>query len=421
LRTPRASRPVDFTTSSGTATAGSSLRVETNTALVVRSPAGAAGTDDIVVHFADGTATAVTPADQFTYVPSPTVTGVSPAGGSTTGGANVTISGTNLTGATQVFFGSVAASSFTVKNAGSITATSPPTSGTVNVGVVTPSGQSATSSADEYTYSGGQSAAQQVSTTVAFACTDGLLGTGISVPITFTGQVPYAVAPSGSASLANAQIGISLNQSYFDLLGEIDAISFLIPTFTVSNVAAGVTSNGTPASASFPGGPYSIAQTLADGFGSFYAVLPSSAVSLGSFTAPSSGSLTITPGSFGFQLNIIGNPAAPTLTETDTTTCSLPRGGAAALATIPVETAPTVTGVSPGSGSPSGGTAVTITGTNLLGASAVTFGPNAASSFTVNSATSISAVSPPGSGTVDVRVTTQSGTSATSSADHFAY
>jgi hypothetical protein len=63
-----------------------------------------------------------------------------------------------------------------------------------------------------------------------------------------------------------------------------------------------------------------------------------------------------------------------------------------------------------------GGTPVTITGTGFTGASAVTFGATAATSFTVNSDTSITAVSPPGvpgypTGLVTVAVTTPAGTS----------
>jgi outer membrane protein assembly factor BamB len=70
-----------------------------------------------------------------------------------------------------------------------------------------------------------------------------------------------------------------------------------------------------------------------------------------------------------------------------------------------------VTGVSPSSGPSTGGTSVTITGTNLTGASAVDFGGMAAASFTVTNDTSIKATSPAGSSTVDVHVTTGGGTS----------
>src|SRR5262245_32108704 len=73
--------------------------------------------------------------------------------------------------------------------------------------------------------------------------------------------------------------------------------------------------------------------------------------------------------------------------------------------------APTVTNINPNIGPSSGGSSVTITGTNFSGATAVTFGNNAAGSFTVNSATQITATSPAGIGTVDIRVTTAGGTS----------
>jgi hypothetical protein len=87
-----------------------------------------------------------------------------------------------------------------------------------------------------------------------------------------------------------------------------------------------------------------------------------------------------------------------------------------------VTPAPAFTGISPTSGSTAGGTVVTITGSNFTGATAVSFGSVAASSFTVNSATQITAMAPAeAAGTVDVKVTTAGGTSATSTADQFTY
>ncbi len=83
---------------------------------------------------------------------------------------------------------------------------------------------------------------------------------------------------------------------------------------------------------------------------------------------------------------------------------------------------PAVTSVHPESGPSVGGTTVTISGTDFTGATAVKFGSTNAKSFTVESATSISAVSPAGTaGIVDVTVTTSGGTSATGSADQYLY
>jgi hypothetical protein len=82
---------------------------------------------------------------------------------------------------------------------------------------------------------------------------------------------------------------------------------------------------------------------------------------------------------------------------------------------------PTITSISPTSGSTTGGTSVTINGTNFTGASAVKFGTNTATNVIIVTATQITATSPAGSGIVDVMVTTPGGTSATSASTKFTY
>jgi hypothetical protein len=85
---------------------------------------------------------------------------------------------------------------------------------------------------------------------------------------------------------------------------------------------------------------------------------------------------------------------------------------------------PTVTHVDPNIGPAAGDTAVTITGpsgTDFTETSAVKFGSIAAASFSVNSATSITAVAPEGVGVVDVAVTTPSGTSPPNAGAEFNY
>jgi hypothetical protein len=90
--------------------------------------------------------------------------------------------------------------------------------------------------------------------------------------------------------------------------------------------------------------------------------------------------------------------------------------------TFTVNPLPTVSSISPSSGTTLGGTPVTITGTYFTGTTAVKFGPTAAANFTVNSATSITVFSPSGSaGIIDVTVIAPGGTSAISSADQFTY
>ncbi|WP_164521812.1 putative Ig domain-containing protein [Sphingomonas sp. ABOLE] len=131
------------------------------------------------------------------------------------------------------------------------------------------------------------------------------------------------------------------------------------------------------------------------------------------FSAGSGPSITL-------AVNFASNASSPL-----TPSVQLSGGGASNTAsasdsTVVVAT-PTVTSIAPTSGSTAGGTSVVITGTNLTGATSVVFGATAAAGYTVNSATQITATSPAGTGTVDVRVTTAAGTSATSAADQFTY
>jgi autotransporter-associated beta strand protein len=96
-------------------------------------------------------------------------------------------------------------------------------------------------------------------------------------------------------------------------------------------------------------------------------------------------------------------------------------GGHDVVLTQSVTPAPTVTGVSPNIGPAAGGTLVTITGTGFKGASAVEFGATAATGVSVMNDSTITALSPAGSGAVDVTLITPGGTSETSSADRFTY
>ncbi|WP_152647859.1 IPT/TIG domain-containing protein, partial [Rhodopseudomonas palustris] len=84
--------------------------------------------------------------------------------------------------------------------------------------------------------------------------------------------------------------------------------------------------------------------------------------------------------------------------------------------------APSVTGIDPGSGPTTGGTRVTISGSEFIGVTAVKFGASNATAFTVGNDTQITAISAAGAlGSVHVTVTTASGTSASSAANQFTY
>lgn len=87
-----------------------------------------------------------------------------------------------------------------------------------------------------------------------------------------------------------------------------------------------------------------------------------------------------------------------------------------------VQPAPTLTAISPTSGSIKGGTAVTVTGTDFANVSGVSFGGVPAASFAVASEGQLTAVAPAGkTGAVDVTVTTIAGTTPVTAADKFTY
>jgi hypothetical protein len=122
----------------------------------------------------------------------------------------------------------------------------------------------------------------------------------------------------------------------------------------------------------------------------------------------------------GYRIDVVvtASNAAGSASATSASTAPV---GPASSEPPPPPPAPSVASLSPSSGPQAGGTTITIAGSNFSGATAVRFGALASGAFSVNSASSITAVAPAGSGTVDVSVTTAGGTSALSAADRFTY
>jgi len=116
------------------------------TQLRATSPGGA-GTVPVTVTTSGGTSNAV----PFSYLPpAPALTAIAPDRGPNAGGTQVTISGTNLGGATVARFGHSSATGVFFNPAGTqVLATAPGGAGTVPVTVTTPGG---TSNALHFTY-----------------------------------------------------------------------------------------------------------------------------------------------------------------------------------------------------------------------------------------------------------------------------
>lgn len=124
--------------------------------------------------------------------PVPTVTGVSPATGSTAGGTSVTLTGTGFIGATSVTIGGTAATGLNVLNATTITCTTPAhAAGTASVLVTTPGGTNTANTL--FTYRAPPAA---VATTPSSLTTTG---------VTLNGTVN----PNGSTTSAQFEYGLT--------------------------------------------------------------------------------------------------------------------------------------------------------------------------------------------------------------------
>ena len=157
----------------------------------------------------------MTTADQFTYVPPPSVTAVSPDYGVTGGGTSVTITGSNFSGATGVHFGTTRATTFTVVSPTSISATSPAGSpGTVDVTVSTPYGTSAVTSADEFTYVMSAYTALPPTRLLDTRTNGTTLGTNSSLNLKVVGG---AVPSDATAVALNVTVTDTTNASYLSV------------------------------------------------------------------------------------------------------------------------------------------------------------------------------------------------------------
>ncbi len=387
------------------------------TTITANTPAHAAGIADVVVTTPGGSS-AISAADNFTYIAAPRVSALSPTNGPVGGTTVVTITGTNFTGVTGVNFGATAATGVTFVNATTVTAVAPAhVAGVVDVVVTTPGGTSAISAADNYAYIA-------IPTVTGVSPVNGPLAGGTSVVITGTSF-------TGTTGAAGVKFGLVNATSY--VVNSNTQITAMAPAGAAGPVNVTVTN---PIGTSLVSAPadqftYLAAPTVT-------AVSPLTGSTLGGT------SITITGTSFGAGATVTVGATAATgvvVVNSTTITATTPAhaagivdvvvttsGGTSPTSaadgfTYVVAAAPTVTAVSPNTGPTTGGTSITITGTGFTGATGVTVGGAAATGVVVNSATSITAITPAGvvGPAVDVRVTTPGGTSAISAADKFTY
>ena len=378
------------------------------TTLVATSPTGVAGTVNITVTTAGGTS--VTSAnDEFTYWAAPTLTSVSPATGPTAGNTTVTITGTNLGTASTatVYFDSTAAT--IVSDSGTtLVVTSPAESaGTVDVTVATAGGTSVISATDEFSFAG-------VPSVTNISPTSGTTAGGTSVTITGSnlGTVSTATVDFGStsATIVSDDGATLIVTSPEEDAGPVDVTVttaggtsaasiftyIILPNVTSVSPATGPTAGGS--TVTITGTNLGTPSTATVDFGSISATIVSDD---------------------GTTL-IVTNPGEIPGTVDVTVTTDLGTSAISAADEFIYAGLPTITNISPTSGSTAGGTLVTITGTNLGTASTATvdFGSTAAI-IVSDDGTNLVVTNPAeDAGPVDVTVTTAGGTSA---ADNFTY
>jgi len=242
--------------------------------------------------------------------------------------------------------------------------------------------------------------------TLSYALSGGTLPTGLSFSTT-TGQI----SGTPSALLAATTFTVTAtDQTTPTAQTSSKTFSLAVNAVTLTTTQAVATTTATLNAAITAFTPV----TASGGFGTLSYALSGGALPTGLSFSTASGQIGGTP-------TALLAATAFTVTVTDQTTPTA-QTSSKTFSLIVVQTIPTVTAVSPNTGPTTGGTAVTISGTNFTGATSVKFGSITVASFTVMSAAKILAVAPPGSlGIVDITVRTPGGTSAVSATDQFTY
>lgn len=345
-----------------------------------------------------------------------TITSVTPNQGFAAGGTSLVITGTGFgtSGSplvTAVTVGGTAATAFSVVNDTTLNVTTPAHApGAVDI-VVTTDVASANTAADDFTY-------LTPPTITGVSPNSGPTAGGTTVTVTGTGFTGVTQVNFGGTLTGAFNIGAT-------------SLQVLAPAHAAGVVDLSVTTaNGTSAN------------TAADNY--TYTVAGPNITSVSPTTGSTGGGTIVTINGNGFTgataVTFGGTAATSFIVNTDVKiTATAPAHAAGSISisvTTPAGTSPdtaadnfvygtvlpAVTSVSPTGGPIIGGNTVTVTGTGLTGATLVTFGGTAATGLTVVNDSQLTVTAPPHvAGTVDVLVTTPSGTSTNTTADNYLY
>ncbi|WP_051482063.1 IPT/TIG domain-containing protein [Paraburkholderia nodosa] len=318
--------------------------------------------------------------------PAPVITSISPTAGDPAGGTIVVIRGSGFTAGASVNFGVNPSVTSNVDSDTQITAVTPAGLGSVTVWVATATGATSSTAGASFTYSTPSPAPQITIIAPATGPTTGGTSVVVVSGAGFTGTVAVSFGATPAASFnvdTDTQITATSPASAVGTVdisvtgptgtssaSTPDQFTFAAPTPTVTGVSPtnGSVSGGTTVTVSGTG--FTGATSVA--FGAAGA----------NFTIVSDSQLTTT------------SPAGSGVVDVFVTTPSGTSAAASADQFTYSAGGPQVTGGNPNSGSGAGGDTVTISGSGFSGATAVSFGVNAAPMLTVDSDTQITTSSP---------------------------
>jgi hypothetical protein len=340
----------------------------------------------------------------------PSVTSITPAAGTITGGRPVTIKGTGFLPGATVQIGN-AATSVNVVSPTEITATTAATAAG-SYAVVVSDANGVSGGGVTYTYQN-VAAPTVTSITPTSGTTAGgtlvtIVGTGFQVGATVTIGNEAKSVTFVSATKITARTVATAAGSYNVVVSDANGTSTGGPSYTYIAPPPPVVKTISPTSGTTAGG------TLVTIAGTGFVA-----------------GATVTIGSAATSVTVVSSikitaKTAPTAAGSYPVVVSDANGTSSGGPSYTYTQAlrPTVASVSPVSGPVAGGTTVTIKGTNLTAASPVVdFGSTPAPNIVSVSSTSIVVVSPqaPAAGLVNVTVTTPGGTSAIVVKDHYTY
>ncbi|MEV7973839.1 IPT/TIG domain-containing protein [Cellulomonas sp. NPDC089187] len=350
-------------------TPGTLVGTPTETSITVTTPARTAGTVPVVAVLPGLDATI---AGGFTFVTptAPTIASYTPTQGPAGGGTTVTFTGTNLANVSAVTFGGSAATIVGTPTATSLTVTTPAHAvGAVPVVLTNPGGS--TTAATPFTYLDDGSGS------------------------TFTGVTPTTVPTSGGTTITIAGTGLA-GATGVTVGGVVATNVIATATSVTATVPVSETAGPATVSVQFPAGTRT-AGTVTYQEPTITAVTPATGPTSGGTTLTLTGTglapvTAVTVG--GTPATIVGTPTATTITVTTAAHAAglvdvvavLPGADATAAGAFTYlddGTGATITGVAPATSPTSGGSTITVSGTGLGGATALTVGGVAVSDLVV--------------------------------------